>query len=66
MGVFISAGTIEAWTIPLWCRMFVQTLIGVSRSWYDSLLVGRIDSFEDLHSSSLSISVNKRGRSEER
>jgi hypothetical protein len=49
MGVFINARTIERWTMLVWCHMFVETLIGSARSWYDNLPVGRIDSFEDLH-----------------
>jgi hypothetical protein len=50
MGVFNSAGTIEGWTIPVWCHMFVQILIDADRSWYDGLPVGRLNSLENLHS----------------
>jgi hypothetical protein len=48
IGVFVSAGTVEGWTILVWCHMFVQTLIGSARSWYDSLPCGEINSLEDL------------------
>jgi len=48
LGVFVSAGGIERWTMPVWCHMFVQTLIGAARTWFDSLPEGEIDNFEAL------------------
>ncbi|KAK1431975.1 hypothetical protein QVD17_08812 [Tagetes erecta] len=48
LGVFVSAGGIKRWTMPVWCHMFVQTLIGAARTWFDSLPEGEIDSFESL------------------
>jgi hypothetical protein len=49
--VFVSVGTVKGRTIPVWCHMFVQTLIGVAHSWYDILPVGEIDSLEDFYPS---------------
>lgn len=48
INVFVSAGGIKGWAIHEWYQMFVQTLIGPARLWFDSLMVGRIDSFDDL------------------
>ncbi|KAD0423211.1 hypothetical protein E3N88_44289 [Mikania micrantha] len=38
--VFVSAGGVEQWTMPAWCHMFVQTLLGAARIWFDSLPAG--------------------------
>ncbi|KAD7479541.1 hypothetical protein R6Q59_000225 [Mikania micrantha] len=46
--VFVSAGGVEQWTMLAWCHMFVQTLVGAARIWFDSLPMGSIVSFEDL------------------
>ncbi|KAL8226893.1 hypothetical protein R6Q57_016725 [Mikania cordata] len=46
--VFVSAGGVKQWTMPAWCHMFVQTLVGAARIWFDSLPAGNIISFEDL------------------
>lgn len=48
INVFVSAGGIEGWALHEWCQMFVQTLVGPARLWFDSLLVGQIDSFDYL------------------
>ncbi|KAI3756292.1 hypothetical protein L1987_56112 [Smallanthus sonchifolius] len=47
INVFISAGGVERWALHEWCHMFVQTLVGTARLWYDSLPIGRIDSFDE-------------------
>ncbi|XP_022003426.1 uncharacterized protein LOC110900876 [Helianthus annuus] len=48
LNLFKSAGEVACWPMPLWCKMFVQTLVGAARVWWDSLPIGEIDSFEDL------------------
>ncbi|XP_022031283.1 uncharacterized protein LOC110932239 [Helianthus annuus] len=50
LNLFKSAGEVACWSMPLWCKMFVQTLVGAARVWWDSLPTGEIDSFEDLES----------------
>ncbi|KAJ0476084.1 putative retrotransposon gag domain-containing protein [Helianthus annuus] len=48
INLFRSAGEVTLWPMPLWCKMFVRTLIGSARVWWDSLPIGGIDSFEEL------------------
>ena len=36
------------WPMPVWCRMFQQTLDGSARGWYDKLPSGSIDEWSDL------------------
>ncbi|XP_021971565.1 uncharacterized protein LOC110866728 [Helianthus annuus] len=48
LNLFKSAGEVACWPMPLWCKMFVQTLVGAARVWWDNLPTGEIDSFEDL------------------
>ncbi|XP_022031907.1 uncharacterized protein LOC110932967 [Helianthus annuus] len=50
LNLFKSVGEVACWPMPLWCKMFVQTLVGAARVWWDSLPIGEIDSFEDLES----------------
>ncbi|XP_021991865.1 uncharacterized protein LOC110888657 [Helianthus annuus] len=50
LNLFKRAREVACWPMPLWCKMFVQTLVGVARVWWDSLPIGEIDSFEDLES----------------
>ncbi|XP_022003210.1 uncharacterized protein LOC110900636 [Helianthus annuus] len=46
--VFTSAGLIGGWTLPMWCHLFVQTLTGAARLWFDNLPVGKLTSWVDL------------------
>ncbi|XP_022007373.1 uncharacterized protein LOC110906570 [Helianthus annuus] len=46
--VFTSAGLVGGWTLPLWCHLFVQTLTGPARIWFDNLPTGQIESWKDL------------------
>ncbi|XP_022041522.1 uncharacterized protein LOC110944115 [Helianthus annuus] len=46
--VFTSAGLVGGWTLPLWCHLFVQTLTGPARIWFDNLPIGQIESWKDL------------------
>ncbi|KAK1417533.1 hypothetical protein QVD17_26662 [Tagetes erecta] len=48
VNVFVCAGGIEQWEEHVWCHMFIQTLVGAARLWYDSLPKGGIDSFDEL------------------
>ncbi|KAJ0909270.1 hypothetical protein HanRHA438_Chr07g0319721 [Helianthus annuus] len=45
---FRGAGQLGRWPMPVWCHMFVQTLIEGARLWFDSLPPGSIDSYEEL------------------
>ncbi|MFS7910505.1 putative retrotransposon gag domain-containing protein [Helianthus anomalus] len=45
--VFTSVGVLGQWTMPMWCHLFVQTLTGAARVWFDSLPSGRIKSWVD-------------------
>ncbi|KAK1436630.1 hypothetical protein QVD17_02412 [Tagetes erecta] len=45
---FFGAAQIQGWTMPVWCKMFVQTLADAARVWFDNLPAGSIDSFADL------------------
>jgi hypothetical protein len=31
LNAFIAAGGVEGWKLPVWCHMFVQTLVGPPR-----------------------------------
>ncbi|GKA87256.1 reverse transcriptase domain-containing protein [Tanacetum coccineum] len=41
-------GNSAEWPMPVWCRMFQQTLDGKARAWFDKLSSGSIDSWDDL------------------
>ncbi|GJQ89982.1 hypothetical protein Tco_0001121 [Tanacetum coccineum] len=43
VGRFVGMGNQGEWTIPVWCRMFQQTLDGKARVWFDKLPSGSID-----------------------
>ncbi|KAJ0590118.1 putative retrotransposon gag domain-containing protein [Helianthus annuus] len=45
---FRGAGQLGRWPMPVWCHMFVQTLMEGARLWFDSLPPGGIDSYEEL------------------
>jgi hypothetical protein len=45
---FYNAARIEQWSEAIWCHMFVQSLTGIARVWFDALPVGGIGNFEDL------------------
>ncbi|KAJ0603113.1 putative retrotransposon gag domain-containing protein [Helianthus annuus] len=49
MNVFMGAGCNGQWYEPTWCNFFPQTLTGLARAWFNSLPVGSLASFEDLH-----------------
>ncbi|GJV44079.1 hypothetical protein Tco_1428615 [Tanacetum coccineum] len=48
IGIFSAAAEQEEWTMPIWCKMFRQTLSGAMRNWFDGLDLKSMDSFEEL------------------
>ncbi|GKC79844.1 reverse transcriptase domain-containing protein [Tanacetum coccineum] len=40
---FVGAANSGEWPIPVWCRMFQQTLDGSARGWFESLPPNSID-----------------------
>nr|GEY03685.1 reverse transcriptase domain-containing protein [Tanacetum cinerariifolium] len=45
---FIGAANQGEWEMPIWCRMFQQTLDGPTRGWFDRMPNGYIDSWVNL------------------
>ncbi|GJS46644.1 reverse transcriptase domain-containing protein [Tanacetum coccineum] len=45
---FTGMGNSAEWPMPVWCRMFQQTLDGKARAWFDKLPSGSIDNWDDL------------------
>nr|GEV05221.1 reverse transcriptase domain-containing protein [Tanacetum cinerariifolium] len=48
VGRFVGIGNQGEWPMPVWCRMFQQTLDGKARAWFDKLSSGSIDNWSDL------------------
>ncbi|GJR84531.1 reverse transcriptase domain-containing protein [Tanacetum coccineum] len=48
LGIFSAAAEQEEWLMPVWCKMFCQTLGGAARNWFDDLDPKSVDSFEEL------------------
>ncbi|GKD12680.1 hypothetical protein Tco_1197087 [Tanacetum coccineum] len=48
LGIFSVAAEQEEWPMPVWCKMFRQTLGGAARNWFDGLDPKSVDSFEEL------------------
>ncbi|XP_022030313.1 uncharacterized protein LOC110931218 [Helianthus annuus] len=46
--VFTSAGLVGGLTLPMWCHLFVQTLTGAARLWFNNLPVEKLTSWVDL------------------
>ncbi|XP_021996337.1 uncharacterized protein LOC110893540 [Helianthus annuus] len=42
------------WNMPMWCHLFIQTLTGAARAWFDSLPPGKIKSWVDFKTQFLS------------
>jgi hypothetical protein len=51
--LFMGAAKVDQRSLPIWCHMFAQTLIGPARLWFNSLPDGSIDTFEDFSKSFL-------------
>ncbi|GJR63755.1 hypothetical protein Tco_1505917 [Tanacetum coccineum] len=45
VGRFVGMGNQGEWPMPVWCRMFQQTLDGKVRAWFDKLPPGSIDNW---------------------
>nr|GEW01138.1 reverse transcriptase domain-containing protein [Tanacetum cinerariifolium] len=45
---FVGAANQGEWEMPVWCRMFQQTLDRLARGWFDRLPNGCIDNWTDL------------------
>ncbi|GJW16069.1 reverse transcriptase domain-containing protein, partial [Tanacetum coccineum] len=45
---FVGAANQGEWEMPVWCRMFQQTLDGPARGWFDRMPNGCIDGWADL------------------
>ncbi|GJQ95031.1 reverse transcriptase domain-containing protein [Tanacetum coccineum] len=48
LGIFSAAAQQEEWSIPVWCKMFHQTLGGAIQNWFDDLDPKSVDSFKEL------------------
>ncbi|GJY43702.1 reverse transcriptase domain-containing protein [Tanacetum coccineum] len=48
LGIFSAAAEQEEWPMPIWCKMFRQTLSSATRNWFDDLDPKSVDSFEEL------------------
>ncbi|GJR78537.1 hypothetical protein Tco_0149322 [Tanacetum coccineum] len=48
LSIFSAAAEQEEWPMPVWCKMFCQTLGGAARNWFDDLDPKSMNSFEEL------------------
>ncbi|GJV72758.1 reverse transcriptase domain-containing protein [Tanacetum coccineum] len=48
LGRFASAANSGEWPMPVWCRMFQQTLDGPARGWFERLPANSIDEWADM------------------
>ncbi|GKE71795.1 reverse transcriptase domain-containing protein, partial [Tanacetum coccineum] len=48
LGIFSTAVEQEEWPMPIWYKMFRQTLSGAARNWFDDSDPESMDSFEEL------------------
>ncbi|GJR03425.1 reverse transcriptase domain-containing protein [Tanacetum coccineum] len=48
LGIFSAAVEQEEWLMPVWCKMFGQTLGGAAQNWFDDLDPKSVDSFGEL------------------
>ncbi|GJR43152.1 reverse transcriptase domain-containing protein [Tanacetum coccineum] len=46
--IFSAAAKQEEWSMPVWSKIFRQTLGGAARNWFDDLDPKSVDSFEEL------------------
>nr|GEV53287.1 hypothetical protein [Tanacetum cinerariifolium] len=47
LGIFLVVTEQEEWLMPIWCKMFRQTLGGATRNWFDDLDPRSVDSFKE-------------------
>ncbi|GKA79115.1 reverse transcriptase domain-containing protein [Tanacetum coccineum] len=48
LSIFSAATEQKEWLMPIWCKMFRQTLGGAARNWFDDLDPKSVDNFEEL------------------
>ncbi|GKE23851.1 reverse transcriptase domain-containing protein [Tanacetum coccineum] len=48
LSIFSAATEQKEWPMPIWCKMFRQTLGGAAKNWFDDLDPKSVDSFEEL------------------
>nr|GEX42397.1 protein NYNRIN-like [Tanacetum cinerariifolium] len=48
LSIFSAAAEQEEWPMPVWCKMFRQTLGGAVRNWFDDLEPKSVDNFKEL------------------
>ncbi|GKC11393.1 reverse transcriptase domain-containing protein [Tanacetum coccineum] len=48
LNIFSATAEQEEWPMPVWCKMFCQTLGGAARNWFDDLDPKSVDIFEEL------------------
>nr|GFA93093.1 hypothetical protein [Tanacetum cinerariifolium] len=48
LSIFSVAAEQEEWSMPVWCKMFHQTLGRATRNWFDDLDPKSVESFEEL------------------
>ncbi|GJT86182.1 reverse transcriptase domain-containing protein [Tanacetum coccineum] len=48
LSIFSVTAEQEEWPMPVWCKMFRQTLGGAVQNWFDDLDPKSVDSFEEL------------------
>ncbi|GJR25499.1 reverse transcriptase domain-containing protein [Tanacetum coccineum] len=48
LGIFSAVAEQEKWPMPVWCKIFCQTLGGAARNWVDNLNPKSVDNFEEL------------------
>nr|GEU51588.1 reverse transcriptase domain-containing protein [Tanacetum cinerariifolium] len=48
LGIFSATAEQEEWLMPVWCKMFRQTLGGAARNWFDEMDPKGVDSFKEL------------------
>ncbi|GJS48886.1 hypothetical protein Tco_0599007 [Tanacetum coccineum] len=48
LGIFSAAAEQKEWSMPIWCKMFHQTLGGAARNLFDDLDPKSVDNFEEV------------------
>ncbi|GJU28279.1 reverse transcriptase domain-containing protein [Tanacetum coccineum] len=48
LGIFLATAEQEEWSMPVWCKIFCQTLGGAARNWFDDLDPKSVENFEEL------------------
>nr|GEU73303.1 hypothetical protein [Tanacetum cinerariifolium] len=60
LGIFSVVAKQKEWLMPIWCKMFRQTLGGATQNWFDDLDPKSVDSFEELSHKFLEEFYNKK------